>query len=146
MEITINFSNFEPWSGAVSTWETIENEVGLDALESYLDEIYNGEPIAAGDLNDMLWFESEDILKALGILTESAKEELLNDALNEMTDINNRISEIDYEIQDEEDEDEIQDLTLEQEELENDLGLWNDAMKEAKEDNDFSNLIELLDM
>lgn len=68
---TYELSDFEPWSGAVSTWEAIENAGQLDDLESYLNEFYPEGEIDETALNDLLWFESEEILTALGIDEEN---------------------------------------------------------------------------
>lgn len=64
---TYELSDFTPWSGAVSTWETIYNARQIDDLESYLNEIYPEGEIDETTLNDLLWFESDEILSALGI-------------------------------------------------------------------------------
>lgn len=68
---TYELSDFEPWSGAVSTWEAIENACQLDELESYLNEYYPEGEIDETTLNDLLWFESDEILTALKIDEEN---------------------------------------------------------------------------
>lgn len=68
---TYEFSDFTPWSGAVSTWEAIENASQLDDLESYLTECYPEGEIDETTLNDLLWFWSDEILAALGIDEEN---------------------------------------------------------------------------
>lgn len=58
--------NFKPWSGAVSTYETIAEEDKLDDLDFLLEELYP-EGISEGQLNDILWFESDWVFAQLGI-------------------------------------------------------------------------------
>ena len=59
-------ANFKPWSGAVGTYEAIEEENKLDDLDFLLEELYP-EGISEGQLNDILWFESDWVFAQLGI-------------------------------------------------------------------------------
>lgn len=59
-------ANFKPWSGAVSTYEAIEEENKLDDLDFLLEELYP-EGISEGQLNDILWFDSDWVFAQLGI-------------------------------------------------------------------------------
>lgn len=59
-------SNYNPWSGAVSTYETIEEEGKLDELDCLLEELYP-EGISESKLNDILWFDSDWVFAQLGI-------------------------------------------------------------------------------
>lgn len=71
MKITMEMSlyNFEAWSGAVDTLERIK-EAGLcDELEEYLDELYP-DGISDTTLNDILWFDADNIFEALGLPTD----------------------------------------------------------------------------
>lgn len=53
-----NIVDFEPWSGAVDTWNTIKEQNKIEALEFLLTDLYpNG--IDETKLNDLLWFEDE---------------------------------------------------------------------------------------
>jgi hypothetical protein len=70
----LDLTRFEPWSGAVDTYERICNEGKLDELESLLEELYpNG--IEETQLNDLLWFEDEWLFECLGIEEETDEEE-----------------------------------------------------------------------
>lgn len=62
----LDLTRFEAWSGAVDTYNTIYNADKLDALENLLDELYP-DGIEETQLNDLLWFDSEWLLDALGI-------------------------------------------------------------------------------
>lgn len=59
-------ANYKPWSGAVSTYETIAEEDKLDDLDFLLENLYP-EGISEGQLNDILWFESDWLFENLGI-------------------------------------------------------------------------------
>lgn len=59
-------SNYNPWSGAVSTYEAIVEENKLDDLDFLLEELYP-EGISESHLNDILWFESDWVFAKLGI-------------------------------------------------------------------------------
>lgn len=59
-------SEFTPWQGAVSTYDTIVEENKLDDLDFLLEELYP-EGISESQLNDILWFESDWVFAQLGI-------------------------------------------------------------------------------
>ena len=62
-----NFSNFEPWSGAVSTWQRIIDEGKADEADRYLEEIEPADGWTKTAINDLLWFDSDSVYKALGM-------------------------------------------------------------------------------
>ena len=70
----LDLTNFEPWSGAVDTYDTIYNADKLNDLEFLLEELYP-DGIEETQLNDLLWFESEWLLESLGISEEEEEEE-----------------------------------------------------------------------
>lgn len=72
--VNVGINGFKPWSGAVSTWDTIVEEDKLDALEFILEDLYP-EGINEGQLNDLLWFESDWIYESLGITEEDEEED-----------------------------------------------------------------------
>jgi len=58
--------NFNVWSGAVETKETIINEGKAEQFDNLIEELYpNG--LTDTQLNDLLWFEEEWIFEMLGI-------------------------------------------------------------------------------
>lgn len=69
----LDFTRFEPWSGAVDTYERIYHEDKLDLLETLLDECYP-DGIEETQLNELLWFESEWLFECLGIEDEEEEE------------------------------------------------------------------------
>lgn len=76
MKITkeISFSQFEPWSGAVDTYNRIVEADKEDELESLIDELYT-DGLSDTELNDLLWFESDWLLESLGITEEDEDDE-----------------------------------------------------------------------
>ena len=72
-----SLADFEWWSGAKDTAETIEEklgEKGWEQLDSILEEQYP-DGIDETELNDLLWFEPEIIYEWLGIAEEEEEEE-----------------------------------------------------------------------
>lgn len=65
-KILSDLSDFEPWSGAVGTWEIIVNADKLEALDFLLEDIYP-EGLSSIELNDLLWHESDWVLDMLGL-------------------------------------------------------------------------------
>ena len=64
-----SLSNFEWWSGAVTTAQRIWEEQGregFDQLEAILEDAYP-DGIDETDLNDLLWFDAETVYEWLGI-------------------------------------------------------------------------------
>lgn len=67
-------TNYSPWSGAIDTYNTIEEAGKLEEFESLIDELYP-DGIEEVKLNDILWFESDWILEILGLSEEEEDEE-----------------------------------------------------------------------
>lgn len=65
---------FEPWAGAVDTYNIIMEADKVDEFESLIDELYP-EGIEEGKLNDILWFEDDWVLEMLGLSEEDEEEE-----------------------------------------------------------------------
>ena len=93
MKYTKEFSEgFEPWSGAVSTYDRIIEEKGLDALENALEQIFegDGEPPTDTQINDLLWFDSDTVYKMLGMKPDNTHERTLDEILEAWQDDNGR--------------------------------------------------------
>ena len=80
LKVIIDFSEYKPWSGAVDTYELIEDAGKLDDLEAYLEECYP-DGITAGQINDILWFDSDQVLSYLGL--GDAEDEDIDESLQE---------------------------------------------------------------
>ena len=70
--LTIDFGKFEPWSGAVDTWRTLEEYDKIDLLEQILDDTYYNEEVGEAilsetELNDLLWFDPETVYEWVGL-------------------------------------------------------------------------------
>lgn len=84
LKVIIDFGDYKPWSGAISTYEQIRDANKLDELEAYLEDCYP-EGITATQLNDILWFDSDAILRDLGLAKgdEEDVDESLKEHVNE---------------------------------------------------------------
>ena len=71
---TEDLSDYQAWSGAVDTYNTIEEHDKLEELEQLIEELFP-DGLSFTELNDMLWFDSEYVLEQLGINTEEEEEE-----------------------------------------------------------------------
>lgn len=70
---------YKPWSGAVDTWETIEDNGLLEDLDALLEDIYP-DGLSESELNDLLWFDKDWVFEQLGI---SDGEEFIGDEEDE---------------------------------------------------------------
>ena len=55
------------WSGAVDTFNTLEEKGKLGNLENFLNEIYCCETPTMTEINDLLWFDSAQIFEYCGL-------------------------------------------------------------------------------
>ena len=62
-------SDFNAWSGAKDTKETILNAGKESNFDTLIDELYT-EGLSETSLNDLLWFETDWIYENLGISEE----------------------------------------------------------------------------
>lgn len=67
LKLSYDFCDYEPWDGAVETYEKIRDEGKLDELETYVTEIFGLTTVDETDINDLLWHDWESVFKALGI-------------------------------------------------------------------------------
>jgi len=61
--------NFNAWSGATDTQETILNEGKGGDFDNLIEELYP-DGLTDTELNDILWFEEDWIFESLGIEIE----------------------------------------------------------------------------
>ena len=75
--VEFNIDNFEFWSGAEYTIETVKKHGKMDELQSHIEEIFEcaSEPPTKTDINDYVWFHSDDIFEALGINEDEDEDE-----------------------------------------------------------------------
>jgi hypothetical protein len=62
----IGISNFNAWSGAVETKQTIIDNNKENDFDSLIEELYP-DGLTDTQLNDLLWFDEEWIFESLGI-------------------------------------------------------------------------------
>ena len=72
MEInkSYSFEDFEPWSGAIETWKSLEEFNKIGTLEATLEDLYP-DGIDETELNDILWFEEESVFDWVGLYYNS---------------------------------------------------------------------------
>lgn len=70
----MRLADFDAWSGAKDTKETILNANKGDEFDSLIEELYP-DGLSETQLNDILWFESEWIFETLGIREEEETED-----------------------------------------------------------------------
>ena len=66
MKLIMNFSDYQPWSGARDTYALIDYHNKLEELDRLITECYP-EGLTETQLNDILWFDSEWVLDSLEI-------------------------------------------------------------------------------
>lgn len=74
LKINITLDDYEPWSGAVETFNTIKDNNMLDDFELLIEDCYP-DGITQTQLNDILWFDSEWVLEQLGLNDNESEEE-----------------------------------------------------------------------
>lgn len=74
----MDFSEFEPWSGAEDTYKRICECNKESEMESFIEEQFPDGCLDT-ELNDLLWFESDFIYETLGIAEEDEEEERLSE-------------------------------------------------------------------
>ena len=70
----IGIANFDAWSGAVETKQTIIDNNKENAFDSLIEELYP-DGLTDTQLNDLLWFDEEWIFESLGICEDEEIEE-----------------------------------------------------------------------
>ena len=66
---------FEPWGGAVETYEKIFNSGKIDEFEAALIDAYQREDFGDTELNDLLWFEPDFCLELVGLKADEDEED-----------------------------------------------------------------------
>lgn len=79
----VSIADFEAWSGGRTTLDRIIAEGKCDELEAVLEELYP-DGMTDTQLNDLLWFEDEQVYEWCGIRTESEIRSELEEAREEL--------------------------------------------------------------
>ena len=75
----ISLEDFSAWSGAVSTLDRIIEENKCDELEAILEDLFP-DGMEETELNDLLWFDSEQVYEWLGISDDEEIDEEIEKA------------------------------------------------------------------
>lgn len=64
--------DFNAWAGGVDTLNDLLKYEAVDKAEEYIEEriAYCEEPVTRTEINDILWFERDEIYKYCGIYNE----------------------------------------------------------------------------
>ena len=65
-EIT-SLYDFEPWSGAVETYNNIIKAGKSEEFIAKLESFFDCEEVSCTDINNLLWFESEACYELVGL-------------------------------------------------------------------------------
>ena len=82
----ISLESFDAWSGAVNTLDRIRDAGLCNTLENILEDMYP-DGMTDTELNDLLWFEPDTVYEWLGMRTESAIREELEEAEEELAEL-----------------------------------------------------------
>lgn len=85
VKIICDLSDYTPWSGAVSTWDKIQDANKVDELDALLEEVYP-DGLTMTELNDILWFDAEWVFEALD-LEEDLEEKLIRETTATPTNV-----------------------------------------------------------
>jgi hypothetical protein len=97
----VTLDDYTPWSGAVDTWDKIQEKGLVDALESTLEDIYP-DGLTMTELNDILWFEQDWLEGALGVKfnEDEEDEEELDESLKQGKSLREEIENVTVETKD----------------------------------------------
>lgn len=79
----LDLNSFNAWSGAVDTLDRIQREGKCEELENILEDVYP-DGMTETQLNDLLWFDSEQVYEWLGIRSETKVREEMKEAEEEL--------------------------------------------------------------
>lgn len=74
LKVVSGFDSYSPWSGAEDTYRRIADAGKLGELEDWLEEMYP-DGIGETELNDLLWFDRDEVLSAMGLSDEEEDSE-----------------------------------------------------------------------
>lgn len=74
LKVICDLDHYKPWSGAVDTWNQIQDAGLVEDFEAAMADMYP-DGIEMGQLNDFLWFESETALSMVGLGYDDEEED-----------------------------------------------------------------------
>ena len=103
----LDLNSFNAWSGAVDTLDRIQREGKCEELENILEDLYP-DGMTETQLNDLLWFDSEQVYEWLGIrseelddedLTTEERAEIIDGYQPDIDEIKERIADLNEELE-----------------------------------------------
>ena len=94
----LDLSRFEAWDGAVNTLDRIRREGKCEELEDFL-ESEHPDGMTETELNDLLWFNADEVYDWLGMRSEKQINAEIEEAESELEDLQNDLT---YELDDDE--------------------------------------------
>lgn len=96
----LDLNSFKAWSGAIDTLDRIKREGKCEELESILEDTYP-DGMTETELNDLLWFDADEVYSWLGLRTESEIQGEIDEAEEELSDLNEEVADLQAEYDDE---------------------------------------------
>lgn len=84
----LDLNSFEAWSGAIDTLDRIKREGKCEELEAILEDLYP-DGMTETSLNDLLWFEADEVYSWLGLRTETEIQGEIDEAEEELESLQN---------------------------------------------------------
>ena len=84
----LDLNSFKAWSGAIDTLDRIKREGKCEELESILEDTYP-DGMTETELNDLLWFEADEVYSWVGLRTESEIQGEIDEAEEELESLQN---------------------------------------------------------
>lgn len=84
----LDLNSFKAWSGAIDTLDRIKREGKCEELESILENTYP-DGMTETELNDLLWFEADEVYSWVGLRTESEIQGEIDEAEEELESLQN---------------------------------------------------------
>ena len=86
----LDLNSFQAWSGAKDTLDRIQREGKCEELENILEDLYP-DGMTETQLNDLLWFDSEQVYEWLGIRSEEQIEKEIKEAEEELAEVQSNL-------------------------------------------------------
>ena len=84
----LDLNSFKAWSGAIDTLDRIKREGKCEELESILEDTYP-DGMTETELNDLLWFEADEVYSWVGLRTESEIQGEIDETEEELESLQN---------------------------------------------------------
>lgn len=96
----LDLNTFKAWSGAVDTLDRIQHEGKCEELEQQLEILYP-DGMTETELNDLLWFDADEVYSWVDLRTETDIQNDIDEANEELKEIQEEVENLIYEYQDE---------------------------------------------